>query len=219
MDEATRTRFVERAAHETERLEALIGDILFLSELESTQGLPSAGRSDLAVAVAETVDELEALADEHGVALGYDAPEGAFTPLTERMARTVVRNLLENAVKYAGAGARAETVVRVDGDRVVLLVSDDGSGIPERHLPHVFERFYRADPSRSKQLGGTGLGLSIVKHIAERFGGRATASSREGFGTTVTVVFPASAPAPGPRIRGESPAEASGPADPRRPAL
>jgi two-component system phosphate regulon sensor histidine kinase PhoR len=70
-------------------------------------------------------------------------------------------------------------------------VSDDGAGIPERHLPHVFERFYRADPSRSKELGGTGLGLSIVKHIAERFGGSVEARSREGFGTTVRITLPA----------------------------
>jgi two-component system phosphate regulon sensor histidine kinase PhoR len=76
----------------------------------------------------------------------------------------------------------------------VLSVSDDGAGIPERHLQHIFERFYRADPSRSKRLGGTGLGLSIVKHIAERFGGTATATSREGFGTTITVTLPEANP-------------------------
>ena len=86
--------------------------------------------------------------------------------------------------------------MRREGDTVVLTVADDGAGIPERDLPHVFERFYRADPSRSKRLGGTGLGLSIVKHIAERFGGEAVATSREGFGTTVTVSIPAS-PGPG----------------------
>ena len=79
---------------------------------------------------------------------------------------------------------------------MVLRVTDDGAGIPERHLNHVFERFYRADPSRSKRLGGTGLGLSIVKHISERFAGRATASSREGFGTTITVSLPGAPPPP-----------------------
>ena len=72
---------------------------------------------------------------------------------------------------------------------------DSGPGIPERHLPHIFERFYRADPSRSKRLGGTGLGLSIVKHIVERAGGTVEANSREGFGTTVVVRLPAVAPA------------------------
>lgn len=190
MDQETRTRFVARATHETERLEALITDILFLSELEADQGLPSTARSDLSVVVAGTAEELAHLAGQHGVALVVDAAEGAWTPLTERMAGTVVRNLMENAVKYAGAGARAETTVRIDDDRVVLTTADDGAGIAARDLPHIFERFYRADPSRSKRLGGTGLGLSIVKHIVERYGGRATASSREGFGTTVTVELP-----------------------------
>ncbi len=190
MDEETRARFVERAARETARLEALIGDILFLSELEATQGLPSSARSDLSRAVEITIDELLPTAAEYGVDLDSDAPEGAWTPLTDRMARTVVRNLLENAIKYAGAGARATAVVAIDDAVVTLTVEDDGAGIGEKHLPHVFERFYRADPSRSKRLGGTGLGLSIVKHIAERFGGHATVESREGIGTTITVELP-----------------------------
>jgi signal transduction histidine kinase len=110
------------------------------------------------------------------------------------MARTIARNLLENAIKYAGPGAVARTSVAADDGEVTLVVADDGAGIPERHLPHIFERFYRADPSRSKRMGGTGLGLSIVKHIAERFGGRVSATSREGFGTTITVVLPAPRP-------------------------
>jgi two-component system, OmpR family, phosphate regulon sensor histidine kinase PhoR len=191
MDPDTRRDFVGRAASETQRLEALITDILFLSELETTPGLPSSSRSDLAQAAGMTVADLRDVAKEHGVRLQLDAGPPAWTPLTDRMAATVVRNLVENAVKYAGPGATASTTVARDGDTVTLTVADDGAGIPERHLPHVFERFYRADPSRSKRLGGTGLGLSIVKHIAERFGGRAVASSREGFGTTVTVTLPA----------------------------
>jgi signal transduction histidine kinase len=194
MDPETRRDFVARAASETQRLEALITDILFLSELETTPGLPSSSRSDLAQAAAVTVADLQGVAEEHGVHLGIDAPGPAWTPLTDRMAATVVRNLVENAVKYAGPGATATTTVRREDGAVTLTVADDGGGIPERDLPHVFERFYRADPSRSKRLGGTGLGLSIVKHIAERFGGRAEASSREGFGTTVTVTLPAEGP-------------------------
>ena len=191
MDPETRRDFVSRAASETQRLEALITDILFLTELETTPGLPSSSRSDLALAAAATVADLQDVADEHGVRLELNADGPAWTPLTDRMAATVVRNLVENAVKYAGPGATAATTVGREGDAVTLTVADDGAGIPERHLPHVFERFYRADPSRSKRLGGTGLGLSIVKHIAERFGGRAEASSREGFGTTITVTLPA----------------------------
>ena len=198
MDPGTRAAFLRRAASETARLEALILDILFLSELETTQGLPSSEVSDLAAAVRATVEELADDAAEYGVRLVAQAEGLALTPLTDRMARTVARNLLENAVKYAGAGATARAMVRVDAGAVELVVADDGLGIPERHLPHVFERFYRADPSRSKRLGGTGLGLSIVKHIAERFGGRAEASSREGYGTTVSVTLTEAATGPPP---------------------
>jgi len=204
MDRGTHDRFVARAGAEILRLEALISDILFLSELEATQGLPSDARSDLGRAAAAAVETLAPEAEAHRVTLDNAVLEPVWTPLTERMALTVVRNLMENAVKYAGPGARARVwVEREDGDApdpadgwVTLTVADDGAGIPERHAPHVFERFYRADPSRSKRLGGTGLGLSIVKHIAERFGGAATAESREGFGTTVRVRLPA-APPPG----------------------
>ncbi len=175
-------------------MEALISDILFLSELEATQGAPSADRSDLAEAAHGTRDALAELAAEHKVQLVVDAPGPVWTPLSERMAVTVVRNLMENAVKYAGAGATATATVRVEDGGARLVVSDDGAGIPEKHLPHVFERFYRADPSRSKRLGGTGLGLSLVKHIGERFGGGASVSSREGYGTTITVTLPLAPP-------------------------
>ena len=194
MDPVTRRDFVARASSETQRLEALIGDILFLSELEATSGAPPTERTDLAEATEISAHELAELVNEHNVALTLAVEGPAWVPLTETMARTVVRNLMENAVKYAGPGATATvSVTRRDGS-VILRVSDDGAGIPERHLQHIFERFYRADPSRSKRLGGTGLGLSIVKHIAERFGGAATATSREGFGTEVTVTLPEANP-------------------------
>ena len=210
MDAETRRDFTARASSETQRLEALITDILFLSELEATHGVPSSARSDLAQAALATDEELEELAAEHHVSLRVEVDGPVWAPLTERMARTVVRNLVENAVKYAGHGATATTTVRAVGDRAVLVVSDDGAGIPERHLPHVFERFYRADPSRSKRLGGTGLGLSIVKHIAERFAGAASATSREGFGTTVTVTLPLVGEGPGDaEATSPTPADAS----------
>lgn len=198
MDPTTRRDFVRRASSETLRLEALITDILFLSELESASGLPSESRADLASAAVVTAEELADVAAEHGARVAVDAPGEAWVPLTERMARVITRNLIENAIKYAGPGAATTATVRRHGGDVVLTVSDDGAGIPERDLPHVFERFYRADPSRSKRLGGTGLGLSIVKHIAERFGGEAVATSREGFGTTVVVTIPAAHDTPAP---------------------
>lgn len=194
MDPVTRRDFVARAASETQRLEALISDILFLSELEATSAGPSSERSDLAEAAEISAHELGELVDEHNVGLALQIAGPAWVPLSETMARTVVRNLMENAIKYAGPGATATVTVGRSEGAVTLSVADDGAGIPERHLQHIFERFYRADPSRSKRLGGTGLGLSIVKHIAERFGGTVTATSREGFGTTVTVTLPEANP-------------------------
>jgi two-component system phosphate regulon sensor histidine kinase PhoR len=205
IDPVTRANFVARCISETQRLEALITDILFLSELEATHGLPPEEACDLVEAVEETAAELAEPAAVQGVTIEVTAAGPARCPLSDRMARTVARNLLENAIKYAGPGAVARATVAADAGEVTLVVADDGAGIPERHLPHIFERFYRADPSRSKRMGGTGLGLSIVKHIAERFGGRVSATSREGFGTTVTVALPAPAAAgapedgPGPR--------------------
>lgn len=191
MDAEIRARFVTRATSETVRLEALIADILFLSELEATQGMPSDARGDLRAAARAAAEMVAVDAATYRVDVQVAAGPAAWTPLSDRMALTVARNLLENAVKYAGQGAHVTvTVEPADEGWLRLSVADDGAGISERHLPHIFERFYRADASRSKQLGGTGLGLSIVKHIAERFGGSADAQSREGLGTTVSVVLP-----------------------------
>lgn len=192
MDPETHARFVDRAANEIQRLVALISDVLFLSELEATQGLAPLTRSDLRLSIANAIEVLGDVAMEHNVAIRVHAEQEVWTPLTERMSVTVVQNLVENAIKYGGPGAEAIIEARVTPDQswVELTCRDTGPGIPERHLPHIFERFYRADASRSKRLGGTGLGLSIVKHIAERFGGEVRANSREGFGTTILVRLP-----------------------------
>lgn len=186
-----REDFVHRSRLETERLEALINDILFLSELEAAQGDPTGERTDMGAMAHLVAEELVGEAAEQGVRVVVTADEGSWTALTDRMAHTVAHNLVENAVRYAGSGATANVRVRRPGDEVVIEVQDDGLGIPEKDVPHVFERFYRADPSRSRRLGGTGLGLSIVKHIAERLAGSASITSREGFGTIVTVSLPA----------------------------
>lgn len=189
-----RNDFVRRSRAEAEHLEALIDDILFLSELEAAQGDPLGERSDVASAAPKVISVLEGEAGEQGVTLINETGEPMWTPLTDRMTQMVVRNLLENAVRYAGPGATAVLRARRVGDCVAIEVEDNGMGIAEKDLPHVFERFYRADPSRSRKLGGTGLGLSIVKHIADRLGGEAEMTSREGFGTTVRVIVPSAEP-------------------------
>ena len=116
----------------------------------------------------------------------------ALVPLGDRLARTIGINLVENAIKYGGPSTHVQVALAVepDGGECRLTVTDTGPGIDEHHLPHIFERFYRVDASRSKRMGGTGLGLSIVKHIIERSGGTIAAESRLGFGTTVSVTLP-----------------------------
>ena len=106
---------------------------------------------------------------------------------------TAVRNLLDNAVAYSGAGTRVGVGVRTESGLVEIAVVDEGIGIAEREQERVFERFYRVDPARSRDTGGTGLGLSIVKHVAADHGGEVTIWSRPGRGSTFTLRLPAGA--------------------------
>jgi two-component system phosphate regulon sensor histidine kinase PhoR len=103
----------------------------------------------------------------------------------------VLRNILENAARYTPAGGSVTVRSRRAAGGIVLEASDTGPGIPGEHLPRIFERFYRVDTARSRELGGTGLGLAIVKHIVEAHGGSVVAESRLGAGTTIRITLPA----------------------------
>src|SRR5262249_2486431 len=100
-------------------------------------------------------------------------------------------NLVENAIKYCEKGATVVVRARPREDRVEISVADNGPGIESRHLPRLFERFYRIDPGRGRDSGGTGLGLSIVKHLGEAMGGRVTVESQPGRGSTFSFTLPA----------------------------
>ena len=102
----------------------------------------------------------------------------------------MLENLLDNALKYTPEGGRVAVGWGVDDGQVLLTVSDTGIGIPEADLPRIFERFYRVDKARSREMGGTGLGLSIVKHLVQAMRGSVRARSRPGQGTTFTVCLP-----------------------------
>jgi two-component system phosphate regulon sensor histidine kinase PhoR len=104
--------------------------------------------------------------------------------------RGVVENLVENALKYTPSGGHVSVSARTDDGSVVFEVTDDGPGIGAEHLPRLFERFYRVDKARSRELGGTGLGLSIVKHLVESLGGVVSVSSEPGRGSRFSVRFP-----------------------------
>ena len=107
-----------------------------------------------------------------------------------RAVEQILTNLLDNACKYTEPGGRIEVRVSEDGGQVRLEVEDTGVGIPPEDLPRIFERFYRVDKARSRDLGGTGLGLAIVKHLAQAQGGEVSVRSKPHEGTTFTVVLP-----------------------------
>lgn len=183
-------RFLRKVDKETHRLAQLIDEILFLSSLESGSMEELKGETDLASLVNDTVGRLQSQAEHREVTIMTDIPAGAVLPLKERMAGTVIGNLMQNAVNYSGVGARVDVEAAREGGKIKVTVRDDGVGIDAEHLPHIFERFYRVDKSRSKALGGTGLGLSIVKHIIESAGGTIDVTSREGFGTEISFTLP-----------------------------
>jgi two-component system phosphate regulon sensor histidine kinase PhoR len=108
-----------------------------------------------------------------------------------RVLEQVLENLLDNAVKYAGEGAHVEVSTRARNGRVEVLVADDGVGISPAHVGRIFERFYRVDAGRSRELGGTGLGLAIVKHMVELLSGTVDVESEPGKGARFTIRLPA----------------------------
>ncbi|HEY8497882.1 MAG TPA: ATP-binding protein [Limnochordales bacterium] len=191
-DPATRTRFLEIMARETDRLVALINDLLDLSHLESRNVELRRAPVSLPELAGAVIAMFARKAAAKNLALEQDLPADLPPVLgDEDMLRQVFINLLDNAVKYTPSGritvrARAEPqqpTVRVE-------VADTGIGIPRQHLGRIFERFYRVDRARSRELGGTGLGLSIVRHIVELHGGRIEVESEVGVGTTFRFWLP-----------------------------
>lgn len=188
-----RRGFLETMLANARRMQQLIDDLLDLSRIESGAWRPEPAEVALEPLVAEVWAELRERAEAAGLTFRTAvAPEAATVRADPEALRQVLSNLLDNAVHYTGAGGSIEVRAARDAAAVRIEVADTGVGIPGEHLPRIFERFYRVDPARSRELGGTGLGLAIVKHVVEAHGGRALAESRLGAGTTIRIEFPAS---------------------------
>ena len=189
IDPDTTREFVGDIGREAERLTRITENLLRLTRLDSGAVQPVAP-----VAVAPVLERvarmLAILARERNVTLTYEAAEEAVALATEDDVHQILYNLMDNGIKYSGTDGFVHAAARVEGDWVVMTVEDNGIGIPEDDLPHIFERFYRVDKMRSRAIGGTGLGLSIVKDTVESRGGRITAAAREGGGTVFTVYLP-----------------------------
>jgi two-component system phosphate regulon sensor histidine kinase PhoR len=174
------------------RMQRLVDDLLDLSRIESGRWQPDRTEIDLAAAAREAWTEVSARPQTRQIEFTVDVEPGAETLCADLDAvRHVLTNLLENSLRHTPAGGAVACLARREGQGIAVAVRDNGAGISREHLPRVFERFYRADASRSREEGGTGLGLAIVKHLVEAHGGRVSAESERGQGTTVTCWFPA----------------------------
>ena len=183
-------RFAEKIRHESERMIGLVEDIIRLSSLDEGGGEYPKEEVDMYEIAARVVADLTPLAEASSVSLALhgDAAPVSGVPV---LLTSLVNNLCENAIKYNRPGGTAEVTVSREKDAVLLCVRDNGIGIPEEEQSRIFERFYRVDKSRSKEVGGTGLGLSIVKHTAMIHNAKIELESSPEEGTAVTVRFPA----------------------------
>jgi len=192
---ATGRRFLEKIRLHADRMATLVSDLLELSRLESGERPPAWAPVAPAEVAEDVAASLAGAAARKGVALHRADREAPTVVSDADRLRQILENLVENAVKYTPAGGRIEITTRpAAGGGAEVVVADDGPGIPPEHVPRIFERFYRVDKARSRELGGTGLGLSIAKHLAEGMGASVSVESQPGRGTRFTVTLPLQEP-------------------------
>jgi two-component system phosphate regulon sensor histidine kinase PhoR len=189
-DGAVAEKFLEIIDIEAERLYMLINDILQLSEIETRQKDTDIGRHNLKGIIDEVVAILQVNAEKKGVSLKADVDERISILANRDRIKQMLINLIDNAIKYnVEKGSVAITASKAEG-RLVITVKDTGIGIAQQHLSRIFERFYRVDKGRSRNMGGTGLGLSIVKHIVNLYNGDIKVESEPGKGTEFIIQLP-----------------------------
>jgi two-component system phosphate regulon sensor histidine kinase PhoR len=190
-DPAAATHFLEMIDRNAERLQRLVEDLLDLSRIEAREYQLSLAATAVAPTVERTLALFRDRAAAREVRLAAAVPADLPAVRADRRAlEQVLTNLVDNATKYCSRGAAVTVAATPDATVVRLTVADTGPGIEARHLPRLFERFYRVDAGRSRELGGTGLGLAIVKHLAEAMGGSVAVDSEVGRGSTFTVTLP-----------------------------
>ena len=182
-------RFASQLEREAVRLSRIVADLLDLSRLESGSSLDDL--VSLGAAAREEGQRLTAAAEEAGVTLEMRAGSERSVRGSQRDLALLIRNLIDNAIRYSHAGGHVSVDVDAGEAEVTLRVSDTGVGIPSKDMPRIFERFYRVDRARSRDTGGTGLGLAIVRHVVENHAGTMEVESELGRGTTFRITFPA----------------------------
>ena len=191
MDQDTVREFVQDISGEADRLTRMTSKLLNLTALDSRQFTPTETEPvNLGECCKKAVRMLSPYAKEMGAEIEQSSEDNCCVMAREDDIFQLVLNLAENGVKYSQQGGQVRLIAYSQGSTAVLIVEDNGVGIPEDELELIFQRFYRVDKARSREAGGTGLGLAIVRETAEKFGGTVTAANRPQGGARFTVQFP-----------------------------
>ena len=189
IDREARER-IGSALEETDRLSKIVESLLAISRLDAGEARRERKRFDLAELAATTTEQMRLLAEDKNITLQTDAAQAVELEGDRARLKQVVVNLLDNAIKYTPENGAVRVKVSAEDTRAALEVADTGTGIPRDALPHIFERFYRVDKARSRQMGGSGLGLAIVKSIVTAHGGEVKVESAESQGSRFRVELP-----------------------------
>jgi two-component system sensor histidine kinase SenX3 len=189
-DPAMVTKFAGNLYRESRRLGSLVQEIIQLSRLQSAELSKTGELVDLESTVHESVERNQVIAEAKNISIDVDAPSGIIVYGDHEMLTMAVKNLIENAILYSETGSSVGIGLRAVEGIAEIAVTDHGVGIAPEDQERIFERFYRVDPSRSRETGGTGLGLSIVKHVAMNHRGEIKLFSQPGLGSTFTLRLP-----------------------------
>ncbi len=195
MPEPMKKRFLSIVMNESDRMTRIVKDLLVLSRLENRRMSWKMSRFSIHNAISQICTALQTETAEHGHTLNFTSyiPESEMIAADKERIEQVFTNIIGNSIKYTPNGGRIDVKAAIsekDGFAYEISVADNGIGIPEENIPHLFERFYRVDKARNSDVGGTGLGLSISKEIIDAHHGEISVESRKGEGTKVTVILP-----------------------------
>jgi two-component system phosphate regulon sensor histidine kinase PhoR len=190
-DENINMEYLKRADKSVDRMINIIDDLETISQLESGSLLLDMEKFDVVALATDVAEQLEITSGKRNIKISLDeASKKSLKVIADKFRiRQVFVNLITNSIKYGKENGNTTLKFKVFDETVVIEVADDGIGIEEKHLPRLFERFYRIDKGRSREQGGTGLGLSIVKHIIEAHDQHITVNSQTGVGTTFTFTL------------------------------
>ena len=183
-------KYISKAQERVNYMEQLIEDLITLSLLESTNLTLKLEKVKVLPLIKEILNNVSELLSQKKIQLSIKIPEDAEVCADEKLLHAILKNLIDNAIKYNREGGKIEISFKQLKNEDEIKVCDTGYGIPKSHLPFIFERFYRVERSRSRKSGGTGLGLSIVKLATEKLGGKVEVESQEGKGSCFSIYLP-----------------------------